>query len=592
MINKISKTRFLVNQIIKKAVSKAIYICSRTVFSKSVEKLMRIICNRLSPDNITPKEPLIAINGNIAFGIINPMKTILVNGTSLLLGKIFDENENWDAPLNDFPDGSYALFRNGEDYCEIVSDPVASRTIWYYFDDDMFIASTSQRAIVMYLGNLEFDDRVFPWMLSTGSLGPIFSWDKRIRRVPADSSVILDKEKWTLSGKLNPIEFNTAKMPGKKHEEVLLETLKTTFKTLNIDYSSWALPLSGGYDSRMILCLLLNLHSGANRLRTITWGLKSSQGIKGNDAYVAKELANKLNVDHKYYDNDLTEKSIESIINRFIILGEGRIDHLSDYMDGFRTWKALFEDGIEGTIRGDEAFGCPKILIAKKNNLENSLCSDFSNLNNYKKFGLPTQEKPQYFTRRKGETLCKWQDRLYQEYRLSTIQSALADLKLPYGEQISPFLSKRILMQVRMLPDRLRANKVLFKKIVRSLSPEVEYATSASSATPAEILKQKPIVDLLKMELSSDTAKKLLNAEFLELILVEMKSKDQIETYKDNPYSVKFLIKKLIPRILIEVIRGNIILPKIDNNILAFRIFLIIRMNKILNEDCRIKAFL
>ena len=572
--------------------SKSIYICSRTAISGSVGKLLNTICKRLSPDNITPKEPVIAVKNDIAYGIMNPTKTILINNASLLLGQLFNKREGWDVPLHDFPDGSFALFRDGEEYCEIVSDPVASRTIWYYFDDYMLIASTSQRAIVMYLGSLDFDDRVFPWLLSTGSLGPTFSWDRRIRRIPADSSVILDKKKWTISRKSNPIEFNTVNRPDDQHEKVLLETLKTAFKTLRIDYSSWALPLSGGYDSRMILCLLLDSDPGARHLKTITWGLKSSQDIKGNDAYVARELANKFNVYHKYYDNDLSEEPIESIINRFIILGEGRIDHLSDYMDGFRTWKNLFEDGIEGTIRGDEAFGVRKIYIAKRNYLGNNLCSDFSNLKRYKKYGLSPQKEPTYFKRRKGETLSKWQDRLYQEYRLPAIQAALADLKLSYGEQISPFLSKRVLEQARKLPDHLRANKVLFKKIVTSFSPEIDIAENASSASPSEILKQKQIVDLFKKELSTGNAKKLFNPKFLDFIIKGMKSKDQIETHKNKSPSSTFSSGKIVTRILKDIVRSKVILPSVDKNILAFRVYIIIRMYSILNEDCRVKDLL
>ena len=393
------------------------------------------------------------------------------------MGQIFGKNEKWYEPLQEFPDGSYALFRDGTEHCEIVSDPVASRTIWYYLDENLFIASTSQRAIVMFIGSFEFDERVIPWVLSTGSLGPVFSWDKRIKRVPADSSVILDKNKWSVSVKSNPIEFNLVKRSDEQHENQLRESLETTFKSLNLDYSNWVLPLSGGYDSRGILCFLHEIDKNIQRLRTITWGLKSSLEVKGSDAYVAKELANKLNVSHKYYHTDLSEEPVDNIINRFILLGEGRIDHLSGYMDGFKIWKTLFEDEIQGIIRGDEGFGWDQVssTLTVRLSVGCSLCSDYSNLKDYTKYGFPSQELPQHLNQRKGETLNLWRDRLYHEYRLPTILSALSDLKFPYVEQINPLLSKVILQQVRQLPDHLRTDKALFRKIVNSISPKVDF---------------------------------------------------------------------------------------------------------------------
>jgi hypothetical protein len=115
-----------------------------------------------------------------------------------MLGKMIGEDDKWHEPGTDFPEGTFALFRDGEGFCEIVTDPVGTRTIWYYHDEDLFIASTSQRAIILYIGGFEFDARVIPWMLSTGSLGPTLSWDRRIMRVPTDTSVILDKKNWSL----------------------------------------------------------------------------------------------------------------------------------------------------------------------------------------------------------------------------------------------------------------------------------------------------------------------------------------------------------------------------------------------------------
>jgi hypothetical protein len=570
--------------------AKNIYICSRRNLPESVENRLHEICKKLAPDNITVARSRVVVTEHIAYGIMNPTKTLLESGNSLLMGQIFGNNEKWAEPLTAFPDGSYALFRDGGKYCELVTDALATRTIWYYLDENLFIGSTSQRAIVMFLGTFEFDERVVPWVLSTGTLGPVFSWDKRIKHLPADSSVVLDKDEWRLSLTSNSIGFSVSKRTGQQYETQLRDALETTFKSLKLDFSYWALPLSGGYDSRAILCFLKKTGWDIAPLKTVTWGLQSSAGVKGSDAYVARELAKKLNVKHKYYHTDLSDEPVDNIINRFILLGEGRIDHLPGYMDGFKIWKTLFEDQIQGVIRGDEVFGWLSVSspLTVRILLNCCLCSDFSNLKDYRKYGFPSQELPQYLQQRKEETLEVWRDRLYQEYRLPTMLSALADLKFGYVEQISPFLSKVILQVVRQLPDHLRTNKALFSRIASSISPDVDYAVTDSTATPKDLLRQKQVVAIIKDELSSNFAKTIFPGEFLDFIQKGIKSQDQKKSFGLNPSSLKASVTRVLPRFVKNAIRDKISLPAVDPNMLAFRLFLVSKMNKILKEDCQV----
>ena len=567
--------------------SKIIYICAKRDLPVSVEKRLQDICKNLAPDNITLPAPRIVINGNIAYGVMNPASSLLECGNSILIGQLFEKNVKWAESSQDFLDGSFALFRHGNEYFTIVSDPAGSRTIWYYLDKEIFISSTSQRAITMFIGSFEFDEKVIPWMLSTGSLGPYLSWDKRLKRVPPDSSVILNKKEWSISKRSNPIEFTSIEQSENQHEKMLRESLENTFGSLNLDFSSWILPLSGGYDSRGILCLLRNTIENIERLRTITWGLESSLHVNRNDAYVAKKLASTLKVSHEYYHTDLSEEPIYKLINRFVLLGEGRVDHLPGYMDGFEIWRTLFEEGVQGVIRGDEGFGWYKVSspLTTKYNVGCALCSDFRNLKNYKSFGFATQELPVNLLQKQGESLATWRDRLYHEFRLPTILSSLSDLKLPYLELINPFLSRKILQQVRQLPDHLRTNKILFKKIVNSLCPKVAFATHRAIASRKNILKQKKIVSLLEQELSSKNAKSIFPTDFLNYIAKGIKIERQAKTTKPDLFSLKASVKRIVPRSIKNAVRDSASLPSVDHNILAFRVFLISRMNAILKDD-------
>uniref|UniRef100_UPI0024959958 hypothetical protein n=1 Tax=Ulvibacterium marinum TaxID=2419782 RepID=UPI0024959958 len=293
------------------------------------------------------------LDGDIAHAIINPVSTIEVKDNSILMGHMYSKEGDWHKPLSRIPDGSFAIYRSDNELVEIVTDSVGSRAVWYYMDNDLFIASSSQRAIVLFLENFEFNEKVIPWMLSTGSLGPNFSWDRRIRRLGPDSSVILTKKAWVLDSKKVPLNYNEVKRTFREHKKVLHTSIESTFQNLNLDLKKWVLPLSGGYDSRSILFFMLKAGVKSDALNTITWGLNKSQKEKGNDAYIAKKLAKKVNVNNKYYSTDISGESIEIVLKRFIEFGEGRIDHLSGYMDGFKIWKTLFEDGVQGIIRGD-----------------------------------------------------------------------------------------------------------------------------------------------------------------------------------------------------------------------------------------------
>tara|TARA_B100000787_G_C16197107_1_gene301759 strand:- start:2706 stop:4409 length:1704 start_codon:yes stop_codon:yes gene_type:complete len=563
--------------------AKTIWICSRKKLSNKVEQQIYEICKNISPDNIVTAEPKVIISDNIAFGVMNPKNSLLYNGNSLLLGVITTNIDNWHVPLRDFPDGSYALFRDGEQYCEIVSDPAGSRTIWYYRNDEIFVASTSQIALIKFIGGFEFDERVVPWILSSGSLGPTHSWDKRIKRIPPDSSVVLNKHDWSLNTKTNKIEFKECKDSNKHHEQKLRTVLNSSIESMNLNYSDWVLPVSGGYDSRGILCLLKSNNNKKN-LKTITWGLKSSLNDFKNDAFVAQKLAKELNVPHKYYHTDLSKEPVEKIIDRFIRNGEGRVDHISGYLDGFKIWETLHNENIQGIIRGDEGFGWSNVSshLTTRLSVGLGLCSDYSNLKSLIKMGFIEQKVPKHLEQSPSESLEQWRDRLYHEYRLPTIMAALSDLKFSYVEQVNPLLFRKILELVREQPDRLRTEKSLFKKIVVSLSPKIPFATGGANGSIVDFLKQKQVVDLLKQEITNNLENEIIPKDFLIDVLANLKIVDS-SLSKSKSFSLKPLIKLILPSYFKNLLKDNVSsLNIVDYNQLAFRIFIILRMINIL----------
>jgi len=570
--------------------SKALYVYSRTsCFDEAIEKRLLQICKELTPDNVT-SSPVhrVFIGGQTAYAVTLINDAFHEYNSSMFLGYLFEEpNLDWSVPQQCYPDGNYALFRNGDDKIEIVSDAAGSRTIWYYQDDDLFVASTSQRAIILFIGTFVFDERVVPWLLSTGALGPELSWDKRIKRLQPDSRVLLDKKTWNLALTRNEVSFSPQHRTRRQHKELLENAIRQTIQSMaSLEFNRWVLPLSGGYDSRSILCFLKQQVGVPEGLKAVTWGLQRSLTETDNDAAIARTLATSQGVPHYYYHTDTSSDPIETIIDRFLFCGEGRIDHLPGYMDGMEIWRRFHDQRTSGVIRGDEGFGWSPVSseLTARLSLGCALCTDFENLNGITKtLGLRVQGLPSSLERRQGESLNEWRDRLYHAYRMPTILAALADIKLSYVEQICPLLSSAILRAVRTLPDRWRTDKRLFREIVKAIGPAVPFAKKGANADHKDILKNPAIVQLLKREIDSAYANQLFGPKFVNYVLEGIKA--DTGRLKNRRQKIVAGLTSRLPRCIKNWLRDKALPPSVEGNVLAFRVFIILKMNKILEAS-------
>ena len=113
--------------------------------------------------------------------------------------------------------------------------------------------------------------------------------------------------------------------------------MAASVKALNkLDLHHWPITLSGGDDSRAILYLLKKYAVGKKPLRTLTHGTKKSSYDKKSDAYIADQLAKHENTDHSFYSTDLPNEPIQKVLDRFFYASQGRIDHITGYLDGMK----------------------------------------------------------------------------------------------------------------------------------------------------------------------------------------------------------------------------------------------------------------
>lgn len=538
----------------------------------------------LAPDNIEPRPPLVIQRSGLTTAVLNSSGAARVQGASVAVGTLLEPAGDWHVPRAALPDGSYALLRAGDAEVELVADGVASRTLWYAFTDRELIASTSQRAIVTLLGSFEPHRSVLPWMLSSGTLGPTGAWDARLTRLQPGERLLLDRASWRLKS-LVEATGHTAD-PGlstEAHLERLRAAVTDACRRWAFDARKWVLTLSGGVDSRSLLCLLHD-----RGVQTVTWGLPHSEDKDGNDAQVAREVARRLGVSHRFVAIAPGQSDPEVVLQRFLAIGEGRVDRISGYVDGFQIWKTLFDEGVHGVIRGDHAFGTSPVQseyeVRSKTSL--TLLTDYFASSEIDSFELPAQRLPDALLRSSGETIAAWRDRLFRSSRLPTFLAALTDLKTAYVDVANPLLARSVLDCVRALPDELRMDKRLWRDFVRSQLPDVPLARRVAIPALTDFLRQPRALELLLDELASaDTAARFgpaLRARCRAALASALRAKG---TARRIDWGDSALGRAVPPRLRAAIRRLRPSRPSLEPLVLAFRVFVASRMHAMLSAD-------
>jgi hypothetical protein len=573
------------------SLSKVVCVCLRdeTKAPATAERLTRL-GECLIPGNIQPAPPIVSQSGGVIMAIFNPNEALRRHGDSVCLGVMVDPPDDWWKPGDTVPDGSFALFRNDGDRIQLVTDFVASRTIWYLQTENMFVASTSQRAIVALQGEFQANTMAAAWMLSSGTLGPGYAWDARLRCLEGNTILTFDRGSWQMSTVTEEIEFLPSDSSPAALQGQLQDTLQYVLNGLNFDSERWLLPLSGGYDSRAILLLLDDPRS----VRCVTWGLRASRQNPRSDATVAHRLAEYLALKHRFMETDLTvHENVEAVFERFLVAGEGRVDHLAGYMDGFRIWKQFFEEGTLGVIRGDEGFGWVEVFSTfdARRSVDFLMLRDIADLDPACYEPYAGQHIPGLLMRRSHETLAIWRDRLYHIYRLPAVLGALNDIKAAYVEIVNPMLSRSVLELVRKMPDDLRTEKRLFKRLIESITPPVDFAVQSAIELPEDILRRPQVAELLLDELSSHHAERHLPQALIRHLVDKIQVSVDGEAPKPSVNRFKARIKQVLPRSIVNATRrvtnqmDRTHKVRVSANVLAFRAFLISRMCEMLGED-------
>jgi len=233
--------------------SKVVLVCPRDPARiPEFEAKLRQLEHLILPDDFTPNPLQMTTTAGVICACYHPAAHLLQRGASLCLGMMLNPRDDWWQPGAALPDGVYALFRAGDDQIELATDILASRHLWYARTGELFIAATSQRAIVALLGNFEFNQVVIPWFLSSGTLGLANGWDRRIHKLRGSARLMFDRRTWEMHTSQTPLEDTPVSLSDEEHIERTRAAIQQVFDHMAFTPSQWVISLSGGVDSRLL----------------------------------------------------------------------------------------------------------------------------------------------------------------------------------------------------------------------------------------------------------------------------------------------------------------------------------------------------
>lgn len=548
--------------------------------ARPVARRLHRLAARLVPDNTTPAPPDIREEDGLARLVVNPVAGVAVRPEGVCLGALFD-GEGWATVGASSPEGTYALVRHDARVVELLTDAFATRTIWYVHRPEVFLASTSQRALVALLGRFEPCPEAATWMAAAGNLGPETAWDARLRRVPGAARLRLDRETWQLTTSRAELAYEPRSLSPDEHLARLQAAVFDVCARLDVERVPSALTLSGGYDSRS---LLVGLARAGKSVRCVTWGLAASASRPGNDAVIARRLAERFGMPYEYLVLDPGEAPVRPAFTRFLEAGEGRIEDYSGYTDGCAAWKRLVESGVTAVIRGDSpgwGFPFPPVndTVARSIVHEMTLVADYPEGDLIHRLGLAPQRPPAGLFMREGESLDHYRDRIYNEYELPSCMAAFNQVKCAYVEVVNPLLASSVVRVASELPDELRHLRCGFERMVAALVPDVPFASEGADEPLEHYLSRPPVVEELAAELSSQAARRVFAGAALDLVV-----DDLVRPLSEARRRLRERVRAALPERLIRTLRPAP-RPHVTTRSLAWRMYIAARMAAILDED-------
>jgi hypothetical protein len=538
-------------------------------------------CGRmLRPPGVTHRDTRLVAGPGLTLAVVDPGGGVTVHDASVCLGRILDAPGEWWRPGATAPDGVYALCRCSPDTVEIVTDIAGSRPVWYYQDGGLFLASSSQRALVALLGDFRLDREAVTWMVAARSLGPRASYDERLSRAPQDGTVRLHRASWSLETDSHWEHYRAATRSDDEHARLLNDAIVETCRYLAPDAERWPLLLSGGYDSRALLVGMLQ--AGALP-RCLTWGFEAALADERSDASIARRVATAAHVEHEFFALDRQSEAAVAALEEFVIRSEGQVMDFTMYVDGFAVWRTLADRGCVGVIRGDNYpwayLGEFRDIRAVRHHCGADFVEDYAPGHPIRRLGLAAQSWPAHLEQRRDEDLLRYRDRLQRTLYIPARVAPLNQIKSSFVEVVNPLKARRVATVVKSLPERLRLHPGALARVLELHGPPVPFADRPAATLP-EILTRADVRAAMADGLSSGSARLLFDHAALDEIVQGLLQ----PAGSSGRSSVTRRLRAALPRKIKDValpVIGN----RLDTTELALRMFIAARAVRLFRED-------
>lgn len=494
---------------------------------------LRRAARLLGQPGIDPHPALVADGDGVVAAIVNPqpgggeLRAPSVedqdrSGGGAYIGVLYGEQGAWWRVGSAAPEGTYGLVRWDGRSVELVADVCATRTLWYASTGDHFLVSTSQRAIVALLGSYEHEPQAVSWMLSSGTLGPEVSWDARLRRLPPNARVTLDRTGWTTTERLDTVAYPSSAGDRESRLARLRAALLATCAAFRPDLDRWPLALSGGVDSRVLLAAF----AAAGRLpRCITWTTRASLRDPLSDVSIARAVARRFKAEHEVILIDAVPGGVAEGVDMFVKADEGRNDDIVAYMDGMRMWRDLFDAGVQGIVRGDECSGVtwrPPAHAMTRLVVVGPTVDDHPADHAIRDLGLAPQSVPVRLLPRPDEDRVYYRQRMIEQGYIAGAASGLNGVKARYVEIANPHLSRRVIAAVHALPPELLRGKTALGAIARAATPFIMTARSGSTPSRTQAVASDEFIAILVRELTDPAIERVLPGDGARRVLAAL----------------------------------------------------------------------
>jgi len=278
------------------------------------------------------------------------------------------------------------------------------------------------------------------------------------------------------------------------------------------------------------------------------------------------------------------------VVSRFLQAGEGRVDHIAGYLDGFELWRSLAASGIKGIVRGDEAFGNNPVATIAEARIASGLTpwNEIPGVPSFRALGLGHLGEPRIPANLEpalDEAPTDWRDRVEGAYQDAYVWAALNDLKDPYLEVASPLMARRIVEAARSLPQHLRTSKRLFCELAAERAAGVPYATERATEYAHNALAAPAMAELLLDEMDSRPVRERLSPAFADFVIASLRHPSAAPRGPERRARIKHLLGPFVHTVLRALFRGRPPRPICTPQMLAFRACIITRMCGRLSAD-------